>query len=81
MKRIAIRGNKERSEEIIKYFKNLGANNINNQKCNHDNLIYFVNDNNEIDCKSLVDDTFEVFNIEEIVKENKNQKIVLPKIE
>lgn len=71
MKIIAIRGNKERSEEIIKYFKNLGANNINNFKCDHDNLVYFVNDNNEIDCKSLIDDNFKVFNIEEIVKEIK----------
>lgn len=68
---IAIRGNKEKSEEIIKYFKNLGANNINNVKCDYDNLVYYINDCNEIDCTLSIDDSFKVVNIEDILKENK----------
>lgn len=69
--KIGIRGNKERGEEIIKYFKNLGANNINNYKCDCENILYYINDCNEIDCSLSIDDNFKVFNIEDLIKNQK----------
>jgi hypothetical protein len=79
--KIAIKGDRNRGKEIVKYFKDLGANNRNNHKCDYDNLIYFINEFNTIDCTPLICKRFEFFTIEEVLKDQKCKESIFRKLQ
>ena len=52
-KKVWIRGDASRKEEVIKMLTDLGAVNLYNNDGNNKDAIYFINHNNEIDKRKL----------------------------
>jgi hypothetical protein len=66
-KKIAIRGHKERGEEIIKILEQLGGKNSHTFFGTDVNNIYFIDDNNEIDCQKNCTQ-YQVYTLEEYLQ-------------
>lgn len=52
---VYIKGNKERSKEIIDYFQNLGAQNRWNYECDKEDYVYLINPHGDITAMELND--------------------------
>jgi hypothetical protein len=66
-KKIAIRGHKTRGEEVIKILEQLGGRNNDCFFGTDVNNIYFIDDNNEIDCQKNCTQ-YQVYTLEEYLQ-------------